>query len=118
MRAFHVLAVVAIASVFAPPARADEDPIAVTVTVRGSGEIWLMVGDGMSRPCESNDHMLFKNRVKAGDVIKLESARGSVCVDHTYGAFRESQWAGASIWSGSLITPLHALSGSVSTDNP
>jgi hypothetical protein len=45
---------------------------------------------------------------------------GSVCVDHTYGAFRESLWAGASIWSGSGagFSGVHALHGSVSTDEP
>jgi len=112
------LAVVLLALAFARDASADDDPIAVTVTIRGSGEIWLVVADGMSRPCESNERVLFKNRVHAGDVIKLESARGSVCVDHTYGAFRESQWAGATIWSGALMIPVRTLSGTVSTDAP
>jgi hypothetical protein len=45
---------------------------------------------------------------------------GTVCVDHTYGAFRESLWAGASIWSGSGagLSGVRTLHGSVSTDEP
>ena len=118
----RVLALVALVALvaFAPrQSAADDDAIPVSVTVRGAGEIWLVVTDGMSRPCEaSDDRMLFKARVRAGDVIKLESRSGSVCVDHTYGSFRETQWAGATIWSGATWGPTRALSGSVSTDSP
>lgn len=118
MRSGFVLALAAASSIFARDAAAENDPIAVTVNVRGSGEIWLVVADGMSRPCESNDHVLYKARVHAGDVVKLASTTGSVCVDHTYGSFRETQWAGATIWSGATWAPSQSLVGSVSTDAP
>jgi hypothetical protein len=95
-------------------------PTPVSVTVVGHGQIRLMVADGASRPCDaSSNHMLFDGHSKAGDEIKLTSASGSVCVDHTYGSMRESQWAGASIWSGGFGLPRgRGISGSVSTDEP
>jgi len=85
----------------------------------------VLVADGTTKPCDSSDnHVLFKGHAKAGDQIKLVSTTGAVCVDHTYGAFRESQWAGPSIWSagprplfGSRPSPA-ALEGAVSTDAP
>jgi hypothetical protein len=94
---------------------------AVVVTVVGEGSIRLLVADGAHRPCDvSDNHVLFDGHADAGDELKLTSTSGSVCVDHTYGAFRESQWAGASIWSGSNsgYTGVRALVGSVSTDEP
>jgi hypothetical protein len=94
---------------------------AVSVTVVGHGSIRLVVADGATRPCESSDApILFRGHVRAGDVIELTSSSGTVCVDHTYGAFRESLWAGASIWSGSGagFSGLRALQGAVSTDEP
>jgi hypothetical protein len=114
-----------LALTIAPLAAADTPtPIPVRVRVIGQGEIRLVVADGTTKPCDSSDnHILFKGRPNAGDEIKLESNSGSVCVDHTYGAFRESQWAGPSIWSGSNVGafggPRDAvLSGVVSTNNP
>jgi hypothetical protein len=93
----------------------------VSIDVVGHGTIRLVVSDGAERPCESSDnHILFNGRASAGARIDLTSVTGSVCVDHTYGAFRESQWAGASIWSGSGAgwTGTHSLRGVVSTDEP
>jgi hypothetical protein len=95
--------------------------VPVSVTVVGQGSIRLVVADGSSRPCEASDnHLLFSGSVAAGDIVKLVSMTGSVCVDHTYGAFRDSQWAGASIWSGSGAgwSGVRSLHGSVSTDEP
>jgi hypothetical protein len=49
----------------------------------------------LSRPCDASDNrMLFNGHARAGDEVRLSSATGSVCVDHTYGKLRESQWAG------------------------
>jgi hypothetical protein len=93
----------------------------VTVHVVGKGKIRLVVADGSSRPCDASDNrVLFDGHVKAGEEIKVAAATGSVCVDHTYGSMRESQWAGANIWSGSNAgwTGTRALNGSVSTDEP
>ena len=93
----------------------------VTVTVVGHGSVRVVIADGASRPCEASDnHVLFSGHARAGEVIERVSRTGSVCVDHTYGAFRESQWAGASIWSGSGTgwSSARALEGSVSTDEP
>ncbi len=93
----------------------------VVVTVVGHGSIRLVVADGAQRPCDSSDnHVLFSGRVSADEKVKLESTTGSVCVDHTYGKFRESQWAGATIWSGSNSgwSGVRSLQGSVSTDEP
>jgi hypothetical protein len=93
----------------------------VTVQVVGHGTLRLVVADGAQRPCESSDnHILFDGHASADEKIELVSMTGSVCVDHTYGAFRESQWAGAQIWSGSSAgwSGIRDLKGVVSTDEP
>jgi hypothetical protein len=112
----------ALGSLLARPSDAETTPkTPVRVDVVGHGAVWLLVADGASRPCEASDNrVLFKGRVDAGASITLESATGSVCVDHTYGAFRETQWAGATIWSGSGSgwTGVRSLRGVVSTDEP
>jgi hypothetical protein len=97
-------------------------PVPVTIAVVGHGEIRLVVADGASLPCDASDNrMLMSDRVRAGDEIKLGSTKGSVCVDHTYGSLRESQWAGPSIWSGRATWPggpEAVIHGTVSTDEP
>ena len=117
-----LLPVVLLALAVAPDAPADSTPATpVTVDVVGKGKIRLLVADGSSRPCDaSGNRVLFSGYVRAGDTIKVAASTGSVCVDHTYGAMRESQWAGANIWSGSNAgwTGARALSGSVSTNEP
>jgi hypothetical protein len=102
---------------------AETPSCAVMVKVVGHGTIRLVIADGASRPCDgSGNKVLFSGHAKADDVIKLVSSTGSVCVDHTYGSMRESQWAGASIWSGARgLGPrpeVTVLSGSLSTDEP
>jgi hypothetical protein len=110
---------------FALPMRsAPADPndlTPVTVSVVGTGEIRIMIADGASRPCDaSGNKMLLNEHVKAGAEINLTSSTGSVCVDHTFGEMRESDWAGASIWSGGAWpgVPVAAIRGKVSTDEP
>ncbi|HEY3816027.1 MAG TPA: hypothetical protein VGL81_02595 [Polyangiaceae bacterium] len=119
---YLVAAVVALGLSLAPDSPAQSfTPTPVTVNVIGKGKIRLIVADGSSRPCDaSGNKVLFDGHARAGDEIKVAAATGSVCVDHTYGSMRESQWAGASIWSGSSAgwTGARALSGSVSTDEP
>jgi len=121
-RPYLVIAVVTLGVTLAPDSPADSiTPTSVTVNVVGKGKIRLVVSDGSSRPCDaSGNHVLFSGHARAGDEIKVAAATGSVCVDHTYGSLRESQWAGANIWSGSNAgwTGARALSGSVSTDEP
>jgi hypothetical protein len=93
----------------------------VTVTVVGKGQIRIVVSDGTSKPCDSSDNRkLFDGHAKAGERLDLRSLSGSVCVDHTFGSLRESQWAGASIWSGSgsVFSGVRSLDGLVSTDEP
>ncbi len=125
MRCMLVSPFVVLAAVLGAMRAAPADttpPVPVTVTVVGHGEIRLLVADGASRPCDASDNrVLFDGRVRSGDEIKLTSVTGSVCVDHTYGALRESQWAGASIWSGGTAWPgghEPAIHGAVSTDEP
>jgi hypothetical protein len=100
-------------------------PSPVVVSVVGHGEILVLVSDGSTKPCDSSDdHLLFKGPVKAGEHVNAVSATGAVCVDHTYGEFRQSQWAGPSIWFAGGVSPFalpapHAeLEGTVSTDEP
>jgi hypothetical protein len=98
-----------------------EEPTPVTITVAGTGEIRILVADGASQPCDaSGNKMLLSEHVKAGADIHLKSFTGSVCVDHTYGQMRESEWAGAAIWAGVSWpgAPASAIRGTVSTDEP
>jgi hypothetical protein len=117
-----LIAVVTLGVSLAPDSPADSiTSTSVTVNVVGKGRIRLLVADGSSRPCDASDNrVLFNGHAKAGDAIKVAAATGSVCVDHTYGSLRESQWAGANIWSGSNAgwTGARALNGAVSTDEP
>jgi hypothetical protein len=107
-----------------PVAAEDALKIPVSVMVVGSGSIRLRVAEGASRPCESSEnHMLFDGRAKAGDEIRVTSsaAVGSVCVDHTYGAFRETQWSGPVIYSAGDFGPQPSsavLSVRISTESP
>jgi hypothetical protein len=121
-RGYLAIALTTLGLSLAPDSPADfVTPTSVTVNVVGKGKIRLVVADGSSRPCDaSGNHVLFSGHVKAGDEIKVAAATGSVCVDHTYGSLRESQWAGANIWSGSNAgwTGARALSGAVSTEEP
>jgi len=117
------LLVVVVAGVDEAAAWADSSPtVPVTVGVVGKGVIRLLVADGASRPCDAaGNHVLFNGRAKAGDEMKFTSTTGSVCVDHTYGSLRESQWAGGSIWSGRVTYPggpEPSIRGTVSTDEP
>jgi hypothetical protein len=110
---------------FATPAGRAETPpkpVPVVVNVVGQGEILVLLTDGSTQPCDSSDNRpLFKGPAKAGEEVKAVSTTGSVCVDHTYGSFRESQWAGPAIWTvprawpGSKPTPAK-IEGTVSTD--
>jgi hypothetical protein len=100
-------------------------PSPVLVSVVGHGEILVLVSDGATKPCDSSDdHLLFKGPVKAGEHIHAVSTTGAVCVDHTYGEFRQSQWAGPAIWTGGGRSPFgpapsHVeLEGTVSTEEP
>jgi hypothetical protein len=115
------LAVLLTLALVAVSARADDPSTAVVVSVVGTGHIRLVVADGVSKPCDSsNNKLLLSKEVNAGDEIHLAAASGSVCVDHTYGAFRDSQWAGASVWSGARFVPSESttLRGTVSTNTP
>jgi hypothetical protein len=120
-------AALAIASLVAAATVAQTAPKScpIVVDVVGHGEILVIVADGTTRPCDaSNNRVLFNGRAKAGDQIKAVSTTGAVCVDHTYGTFRQSQWAGPAIWSaggrsrfGSAPSPKQ-IEGTVSTDAP
>jgi hypothetical protein len=106
-------------------AQATPKPTPVLVSVVGHGEILVLVSDGSTKPCDSaDDHLLFKGQVKAGEHINTVSKTGAVCVDHTYGEFRQSQWAGPSIWSAGGRSPFvpapsqMQLAGTLSTDEP
>jgi hypothetical protein len=105
-------------------AEATPTTIPVSITVVGKGQIRLIVAEGSGRPCESSDnHVLFNGHARAGDEVKLTvvAAIGAVCVDHTYGEFRESQWAGGVTWWAGDFGPQPsgaALSIRVSTDIP
>jgi hypothetical protein len=117
---FLTVVTMALCSARATPAETNP-PTPVTVEVLGKGKIRLVIADGSSRPCDaSGNHVLFDGHARAGDEVEVASATGSVCVDHTYGSLRESQWAGASIWSGSGAgwTGVRALHGAVSTEEP
>jgi hypothetical protein len=107
-------------------ALADEPaqgPVPVSFEVVGTGQILLLVAEGTERPCDaSSNRVLFRGHVAAGSETKLMATTGSVCFDHTYGAFRESQWAGATMRSvgylGAHPGPQAVLHVRVSTDNP
>jgi hypothetical protein len=125
MRKLPFAAVLAVATLLTPAAPAQTAPrtYPVSVGVVGSGEILVLVADGSTRPCDSsNNRVLFSARAKAGDQIQAVSTTGSICIDHTYGTFRETQWAGPTLWSAGRRSRYGQsrtdLKGTVSTDVP
>ena len=74
--------------------------VPVSVSVVGSGSIRVriatMVGGGRrgpSMPCDSSDNLgLYDGYVSAGQTINLSSPGPCVCEQHTYGAFRETNY--------------------------
>jgi hypothetical protein len=119
-RLLPLLAAAIVLPVRSATAEPDE-PTPVKISVIGTGEIRILVADGASRPCDaSGNKVLLSEHVKAGDEIELTSFTGSICVDHTYGEMRESEWAGPEIWSGVTWpgAPASAIRGNVSTDEP
>jgi hypothetical protein len=127
MRKLLFAATLALTCLLTPAAPAQTAPrtVPVLVNVAGHGEILVLLADGSTRPCDASDNrVLFKGSAKAGDQIKATSTTGTVCVDHTYGTFRESQWAGPSIWSAGgrprygRVPASTGIVGTVSTDAP
>jgi hypothetical protein len=125
-RASPFVGLPSLALLYAHSVAAEAKPatIPVSVSVVGTGQVRLIVAEGTGRPCESADNrVLFNGHAKAGDDVRVAvaSSVGAVCVDHTYGAFRESQWAGGVMWwAGDFGSDSGAamLSVRVSTDTP
>jgi hypothetical protein len=94
MRMPMFAAVLAAACLFTPtiPAQTAPSRYPFSVGVVGSGEILVLVADGSTRPCDSsNNRVLLDGRAQAGDQIQGVSTTGTICIDHTYGGFRETQ---------------------------
>lgn len=90
------LAIAAILTVTASVASADQasaHSYRVFVTVRGQGTIRLRLADGPSAPCDAGSPILFDGTIAAGQSVELQSATGFVCVEHTFGAFRGTNWS-------------------------
>jgi hypothetical protein len=99
-------------------------PLPVTVRVVGQGAIRMRVAEGHAAPCDaSSNQMRFDGWIDAGSSAVFVADSDCVCVEHTYGAFREAQWSIARVacraipWR-SHRRPDNAITIEVSTDTP
>lgn len=77
---------------------AEPPPTPVHVTVVGQGSIKVRIAAGAAAPCDaSSNEPLLEGTLRAGDTRELSSLRHSVCVQHTYGGFRDALWSNAVI---------------------
>ena len=67
------------------------------VWVVGKGTVRVRVADTPAMQCgecsDSWNQTLFDGRMKAGQAMWLWSTHLCVCVQHTYGSFREAEWS-------------------------
>ena len=101
------------------------DPtLPVTLSVVGHGVIHVRLAEGRVAPCDSSSNRpILDAWVKAGTTIPFAADGECVCVDHTYGTFRDKQWSLAKIACRPVPSRFHRQPDPVvrlvvSTDDP
>lgn len=68
------------------------------VRVFGEGTVRVRISEWRGRFDECDDHrdrFIFDGRMTAGEVTWMSSPTSCVCMQHTWGGFRDIQWSGA-----------------------
>lgn len=100
---------------------AERTPVLVHAT--GSGRVRLRLAEGTTTPCEaSTNRRVFNGWIDAGATLELSVAASCICVEHTWGTFRKSDWAPGQIVCSRPRTRTHradrTIRVSFSTDAP
>jgi hypothetical protein len=90
----HLVPVAAGLSVvlFTSPAASDAPNVEVRVV--GQGAVRLRIAEGPAAPCDSSvNRPRVSGWVEAGSAFAFWSPSGCLCVEHTWGGFREQGWS-------------------------
>jgi hypothetical protein len=99
-------------------------PFPLVLTVVGRGAIHVRVAEGRVAPCDSfSDRPVLDQWLRAGTSQTFSINDACVCVDHTWGSFREREWSPGRVICGAspsrrspLPNPVERLV--ISTDQP
>ena len=76
-------------------------PFPMSLSVVGRGAIHVRVAEGRVAPCTSmSNRPLLDEWLRAGTSLSLSINDACVCVEHTYGTFRDTQWSPGSVRCG------------------
>ena len=76
------------------PDSAASTPFQVEVAVVGQGAIRVRIAEGHVIPCESLENRPILTEWMAPGAPRVFSVTDDcICVEHTYGSFREAQWS-------------------------
>lgn len=92
----------------------------VLIELHGSGKIRVKVAAGQISPCDSRGNTsLFDGWLAAGNQYSISSPAGCICVTHTFGGFRESDWSRDRSYCAGKLGPLdNEIRVPLSTDTP
>jgi len=85
-----------IAAVLAAPCQvhAEAPTWPVIVTSVGPQRLRVRVAAGYVQPCSSSSNrMLFEGPLEPGESVSLGTPSLPICVEHTYGAFPDTDWS-------------------------
>lgn len=87
-------AAASLALVAVEPDSAASTSYRVEVTVVGQGAIRVRIAQGHVTPCESLENRpIFTEWLAPGPPRIFSITDDCICIEHTYGSFREAQWS-------------------------
>ena len=70
----------------------------VVITMKGPRAVIVEVASGTTKPCDSSeDRLLFKGTMQAGQSVTLQSPTSCVCWRQTYDNFPQGNWSAPEI---------------------
>ena len=88
------------ATLFCPAGvRADPPTRPVVISSVGPQRIRIRVAIGQSLPCSSSSNqVLFEGPMEPDQSVLIQSPELPVCVEHTHGAFPDTEWSPGQWW--------------------
>lgn len=99
------------------------EPVPLVIEAIGTGAVRVRLAEGTTAPCDSSlNRRVFDGWVAANAPLTATVGSSCVCVEHTWGGFRESQWSPGRIVCNRPRTRLRAADPVIrvrfSTDAP
>jgi hypothetical protein len=99
------------------------EPTPAMVEAFGSGRVRLRLAEGTNVPCDSSTNRpVLDGWIEAGTPLMLFVGSSCICVEHTWGTFRKSDWAPGQIVCNRARTRTHRADRTIrvrfSTDAP